>query len=309
MTKIPNESFLSLHEYWRSLGLEIDSDSSMERFVQAKIRAITSDNTGRYITYSPKLGGKSTFMVKLESDDLRSAPIVSLRTGVYEAGVERIMETFLPSVENFLDLGANIGFYSMFAVSLNPKIRVIAFEPNPTVRNRLFENLIINGYLTQVSVIPFGLSSIHGTAEFFVPPMSGSGAGSLKNLHAEEGTPSRFQVELHSIDEIFRKDSKIDLIKIDIEGSEYQAILGGQELINTQQPIIVIELLRKWMSAFGSHPQEVLLKLSTLGYVCFGINDEYLRKIQEIDERTEETNFLFFPKSRNQTALSKLNVI
>ena len=306
---MPNESFLSLHEYWRSLGLEIDSDSSMAKFVQAKIKAITSDSTGRYITYSPKLGGESTFMVKLESDDLRSAPIVSLRTGVYEAGVERIMETLLPSAENFLDLGANIGFYSMFAVSLNPKIRVIAFEPNPIVRNRLFENLIINRYLTQVSVIPFGLSSIHETAEFFVPPISGSGAGSLKNLHIEEGTPSRFQVELHSIDEIFSKDSEIDLIKIDIEGSEYQAILGGEELINAQQPVIVIELLRKWMSAFGSHPQEVLLKLNTLGYVCFGINDEYLRKIQEIDEGTEETNFLFFPKSRNQTALSKLRVI
>jgi FkbM family methyltransferase len=255
------------------------------------------------------MGCKSTFLVKLESDDLRSAPIVSLQHGVYEQGVEAVLEVFLSSAENFLDIGANIGFYSMFAVSLNPKIRATAFEPNPKIRHRLFDNLIINGFLSQVSVLPFGLSSSSRIAEFYVPPKSGSGAGSLKKLHLEEGEPEQFQVELHTIDEIFHPDSKIDVIKIDIEGSEYQAILGGEKLISSQMPVIIIELLRKWMTEFGSHPQEVVIKLSNLGYLCFGINDTYLRRIQKIDETTEETNFLFFPKLRDISALNKFRII
>ena len=308
MSGNPKESFERQYEYWRSIGLEIDSDNTMERFVHGKIKAITLNKTGRFLEYSPKLGRDSTFLVKLESDDLRSAPIVALSHGVYECGVEKVLEVFLSSAENFLDVGANIGFYSMFAVSLNPRIRSIAFEPNPKVRKRLVDNLVINKFLTRVSVIPFGASSKAGMAEFFVPPKSGSGAGSLRDLHPEEGEPHKFQVRLHAIDEIFHTDSKIDVIKIDIEGSEYQAILGGEKLIASQQPIIVIELLRKWMAPFGSHPQEVLLKLNQLGYQCFGINDTHLRQIQKIDEITEETNFLFFPKIRDISVLNEFKI-
>jgi FkbM family methyltransferase len=247
-------------------------------------------------------------LIKLESDDLRSAPIVALPHGVYEQGVEKVLEVFLSSAENFLDLGANVGFYSMFAVTLNPKIRVVAFEPNPEVRQRLLGNLLINGFFTQVSVLPFGVSKNTGMAEFFVPPKSGTGAGSLRNLHPEEGESNKFQVELHTIDEIFPTGSRIDVIKMDIEGSEYQAILGGEKLIASQQPVIVIELLRKWMAPFGSHPQDVFVKLNLLGYQCFGINDSHLRRIQKIDESTEETNFLFFHKSRNISLLNKFRI-
>jgi FkbM family methyltransferase len=196
----------------------------------------------------------------------------------------------------------------MFAVSLNPGIRVMAFEPNPEVRKRLLGNLLINKFLTQVSVIPFGVSSNTGTAEFFVPPKSGTGAGSLRNLHAEEGEPIRFQVELNTIDEMFDSDSRIDVVKIDIEGAEYKAILGAEKMIASQQPVIVIELLRKWMAPFGSHPQDVLVKLNHLGYQCFGINDTHLRQIQKIDEITEETNFLFFPKSKDISILKNFKI-
>ena len=185
----------------------------------------------------------------------------------------------------------------------------MAFEPNPEVRKRLLGNLLINRFLTQVSVIPFGVSSSAGTAEFFVPPKSGTGAGSLRNLHAEEGEPIRFQVELNTIDEIFDTSSRIDVLKMDIEGAEFQAILGGEKLIASQQPVIVIELLRKWMKPFRSHPQDVLLKLNQLGYQCFGISDTHLRQIQKIDELTEETNFLFFPKSRDISTLNKFKII
>jgi FkbM family methyltransferase len=301
------KSFESQYKYWQSIGLEIESDSPMEKYIHGKITTILSNNLGRFIEYLPG-GGSSTFLMKLESDDLRSAPIVALPCGVYEKGVEKVLEVFLSSAENFLDLGANIGFYSMFAVSINPRIRVMAFEPNPEVRKRLFGNLLINRVLTQVYVIPFGVSSNAGIAEFFVPPKSGTGAGSLRNLHAEEGEPVRFQVELHTIDEIFDTSSRIDVVKMDIEGAEFQAILGGEKLIASQQPVIVIELLRKWMEPFGSHPQDVLLKLRQLGYQCFGIHDTHLRQIQEIDEMTEETNFLFFPKSRDVSPLNKFKI-
>ena len=108
MTKKPRESFESQYDYWRAIGLEIDSNSSMEKFVHGKIKSILLNDLGRFIEYSPNLAGGSTFLIKLESDDLRSAPIVALPNGVYEQGVEKVLEEFLSSAENFLDLGANI---------------------------------------------------------------------------------------------------------------------------------------------------------------------------------------------------------
>lgn len=197
----------------------------------------------------------------------------------------------------------------MFAVTLNPKIQVIAFEPNPMVRERLRNNLILNRFLTQVNIIPYGLSVNTRIAEFFIPPKSGSSAASLENLHPFEGEPSRIQIQLVSLDEIIHTQFKVDVIKMDIEGSEYQAILGGEKLIASQQPVIIIELLRKWMKPFGSHPQDVFLKLEHLGYSCFGINDKYLRNIKEIDEKTEETNYLFLPKRKNISILKDFWVI
>ena len=86
------------------------------------------------------------------------------------------------------------------------------------------------------------------------------------------------------------------VIKIDVEGNELNVLLGSLETIRRAKPVIVIELLRKWMRTFDTHPQQVVDLLSSYGYECFAIGSE-LRRITFIDEDTEETNFIFYPSN------------
>lgn len=110
MSRKSEESFENQYEYWKDIAVQIDSNGSMEKFVHGKVKAITLNNNGRILEYMPKSDGDSTFLAKLESHDLRSAPIAILPHGVYESGVEKILEVFLSSAEKFIDCGANIGF-------------------------------------------------------------------------------------------------------------------------------------------------------------------------------------------------------
>lgn len=57
--------------------------------------------------------------------------------------------------------------------------------------------------------------------------------------------------------------------------------------------MVIIELLRKWMKAFGTSPQMVVDKLLPLGYELYAISDSKIIKINRIDDSTVETNFIF----------------
>ena len=57
----PRKSFESQYEYWRSIGLEIDSDSSMDKYIHGKIKAISVNSLGRFIKYSAGGGAAPHF--------------------------------------------------------------------------------------------------------------------------------------------------------------------------------------------------------------------------------------------------------
>ena len=156
--------------------------------------------------------------------------------------------------------------------------------------------------------MPFGLANTSKISEFYVPPLSGTGAGSLRELHPEEGDPEKFSVSIKPLDQLLSEIKNLDLIKMDIEGAEFEALQGARNLIEKHKPVIIVELLRKWMLPFGSHPQNVVEFLSDRDYTCFAIEDIGLRRISTIDEDTIETNFLFFPASRNMSAIQNLRV-
>lgn len=291
---------------WENISRKIIEKSDVSDLLSKKIISIHVDGVDSYFVYKPSHESEKFFNLYINPEDLRAAGITTLANGQYEKGVERVIYALLAESRLFIDIGANVGFYSCFATAINPSIRVYSFEPNPNIQRKLHNNISFNRAHERITVLPFGLGQESAESELFIPPHSGSGAGSLRNLHPEEGSATRIPVSIRSLDELFPSLDCVDLLKIDIEGSELAAIRGGLDLIQRNRPVIVVELLRKWMQPFDSHPQDVLQTLVPLGYKSFSISDECVKPIEKIDEKTLETNFLFFPNERDQHVIKQI---
>jgi FkbM family methyltransferase len=235
-----------------------------------------------------------TVRFNLSPLDKRSAPFVIVADGSYEPFQAHLLFELGKVSSTFLDIGSNIGFYTNSIAILNQAISIHAFEPNPDVYTSLLSNLDLNG-LGEARIVAhnIGVSDCSvDDALFFVPKYTGTGGGSLKDLHPEEGDAAQKSVSLRRLDEV-DIDSAVDLIKIDVEGAELAALTGATNLIVRDHPTIVAELLRKWMKPFDSKPQDVIELLIPLGYRCFAIEESAITRVDSIDSDTEETNFVF----------------
>ncbi len=291
---------------WQALADFINTQNDLESLLSEKIIGFRVLDSLKVLEYQPSSDVGDTFLLSIDTQDLRSASMSALSEGVYELGVEKLFEALLPNSKKFIDIGANVGFYTCFAITLNNDIQVISIEPNEEVRKRLNFNIQLNKYENKVNVIPFGVALNTEVLEFYIPPNSGTGAGSLRDLHPEEGESQKISIEVKPLTSILEKSGEFDLLKMDIEGSELNALISGIELITKYKPVIIVELLRKWMKPFGNHPQDVINLLLPHGYTCYSINHLGIQKISKIDESTEETNFLFYPDDRSDEIITGL---
>jgi FkbM family methyltransferase len=137
-----------------------------------------------------------------------------------------------------IDLGANIGYFSLIASKyIGSKGHVFAFEASPKV----YELLCKNCSLSNKNISPFNLAVAdqEGTLKFNLPQNpqeQGSGSLSKNNM-------GDIEVESLSIDRFAQteKITRLDLIKMDIEGAEIKALLGMKEVISKYKPKILFE--------------------------------------------------------------------
>jgi len=146
-----------------------------------------------------------------------------------------------------LDGGANIGFHTIQFAYLANKGKVYAFEPQSLIYNVLSTNILINGFSDIVSQYRLGLSDKESTETFtsiLNPGISGfgdtinefcinwGGRGFIEGDGDEEATT--VTIDSFNI-------PKLDFIKLDIQGFEYKALLGGINTIKNNMPTIFIE--------------------------------------------------------------------
>lgn len=163
----------------------------------------------------------------------------------------------------FVDIGANIGYYTLSIAKANAS-RVIAIEPNPSTLNRLYFNVAINERLkNKISVVPFGVGE---KGEFDLHLCGNLGGASLhSNLFETTGQKIKIQT-LPLLDILNKQDiQKIDGMKIDIEGMEDRALVPffKHAPLSMLPRYIVLEDDHKHMWEIDLHP--ILLNL---GYIA-----------------------------------------
>lgn len=175
------------------------------------------------------------FRVYTSSDDLSVGTAVA--AGQYEPHVQSVFQEYVKPGAVVLDVGANIGFFTMLSASLvGPQGRVIAIEPNGRNVRLLEASRRANGFdqveihnvaaHTEAGVLVLNTSYSNGT----VTDLSDD----LHTLMLSEIVPAQ------SIDAIVG-DRRIDFLKIDVEGAELKALTGGLKTIQRDRPLIVSE--------------------------------------------------------------------
>jgi FkbM family methyltransferase len=175
-----------------------------------------------------------------------------MRTGKFEVEETAIISKLLSRVDQFVDIGANLGYYTCLALHRGKP--AIAFEPQHQNLQCLFQNLISNGWENKAEVLPLALSENPGLLTLY--GASGPSASLVKNW---AGYSSHYKkiVPVTTLDNVLSGrfiDKKL-LIKIDVEGAEYQVLKGSLNTLNRRiKPIWLLEVCFKEFHPDGANP-------------------------------------------------------
>jgi FkbM family methyltransferase len=167
----------------------------------------------------------------------------------------------------FIDIGANIGLYSVALAKALPNIKVIAFEPDQRNRAQLSANLLLNKLVDRVEIVSKAVTAQSG--EIWFTEFSERSTGQSK---VGDGPGARSVAAVALDDMLDLRNTRI-AIKIDIEGHELEAIAGMARLARDNDCVFQIE-------SFGNKAARLNEIMATLGYAQTGSidSDRYFQK-------------------------------
>ena len=176
-------------------------------------------------------------------------------TGEYEIWDARRFCAWVRPDTVLLDIGANFGYYSIsMASAMHGKGHVFAFEPCATTLSRLRTNIALNHLESIITPIPYGLSDKAGSG-FLERDSSNSGAATI----SPKGTGEAIGLDMHEL-------SRVDMIKIDVEGNELRVLEGGRTTISQHSPLMMIEFNSSALEKAGSSVAQLSETLRGLNY-------------------------------------------
>jgi FkbM family methyltransferase len=184
------------------------------------------------------------------------------RRGIHEPGLTKLLiDTFADSPgSNFLDVGANAGYFSCILGKLaGPTGKVIAIEPEPQNRQLIARNLASNG-LKNVTLLPYAVGAEDGTAKMGIYKPANRGRHSLVDL---EPCKKFIDVPVRRLDDLVRDANVTEwaLMKLDVEGFEPFVFAGAPETLSRTK-ILAMEYAPSYWRKAGIEPATVFQKLS-----------------------------------------------
>lgn len=236
--------------------------------------------------------------------DHRVAPIEALNFLDYEATDSAMIMRLISPGDSVIDIGANMGWYSINIAKTYPSSKIYAFEPIPKTYEFLENNIRLN-HVQNIAAHHFGLSNERKDLVFYFYP-EGSGNASSANL-SERSDAELVTCHVERLDDFVKTNNlNVDFIKCDVEGAELFAFLGAKETLQRDKPIVFTEMLRKWAAKFKYHPNEIIALFASLGYRCFYADGATLKELAEMTDETVETNFFFLHSEKHASQISTL---
>lgn len=163
-----------------------------------------------------------------------------------------------------VDVGGNIGNHSIFFATQVENSVIYTFEPIPAIYAILRKNIEVNNLFNKVKLYNYACGANEGNASIYHADVQNIGATSITK--DSSGT-----LKIIKLDDILN-NREIDFIKIDVEGFEYDVLIGAQNILKNYSPVI-------WIEIFPENYIKVTKLLNKLSY----------KKFEKLDEK----NFIF----------------
>jgi len=198
--------------------------------------------------------------------------------GHYETYLVQLYKRILKPGMVVIDVGANVGCHTLiFSDRVTDRGHVIAVEPNLEVAQRLMENCQLN-QIQNVRLFRVACAYQAQASRTLVVSDTSNKTGHLSPATGapnEFGSVRNFSVEVSTLNDIFAQSghSRLDFVKIDVDGGEYDVLLGGEATFVRYHPHILFEYSPSDYSRSGIEIDIVRECLERWGYNLYFIHD------------------------------------
>jgi FkbM family methyltransferase len=190
--------------------------------------------------------------------------------GFYELALSQHIVKLAQKGNLFVDVGANMGYFSLLWAGANSSGHVIAFEAVPRNVTLIENNLSQNRLSDRVTVVPKAAGKQSGTIAFDIGPAEQTGWGGISSA----ASSSTIDVPVVRLDQEL-PDARIDVLKIDVEGADTWVLFGCEALLRRKRVgTIFFEENRGRMEKLGIAPGEAQTFLRNHDYACVPFGDD-----------------------------------
>lgn len=247
-------------------------DKKLVKFLKRQIKDRFPKIVSAYHSYIGRKQYKK-MQTKMNPLGFKFKGIDAIHEGNFEKEETKFLLDTLGKTDVFVDIGANVGYFS--CIALHKGVKTIMVEPLVENLSILYENLIMNGWY-DFEVFPVGLAEKPGIADLYG---LGTGASILKRW-AGTSELVKHTIPLATLDNLLgeRFSKKRLLIKIDVEGAEYDVLKGSLATIGKNpKPTWLIEICLTENQPHGLNPnfQNTFDLFWRNGYTVFSLEDNY----------------------------------
>ncbi len=216
--------------------------------------------------------------------DVRESTMMLRRClGLYEVSKRRAIEQFLQDGQTFIDIGANKGDYSLLSAKLvGSSGKVIAFEPEPTNCTWLRKSIGLNEFRS-IQLFEMALSDKDGSNTLYLGKKSGWHTLKQDVRNRNKG---QIPVVTRRLDSVLESIgcTKVDMMKIDVEGGELEVLKGAERTLSVNHGIILVIDLHPQL---GADIAEVRAYLERCGFEFFEMDKPFCR-LAELGNRPRD---------------------
>ncbi|MDR2766053.1 MAG: FkbM family methyltransferase [Holosporaceae bacterium] len=215
---------------------------------------------------------------------------ISVR-GIYNPNFIVAIKTLLAQKEGgvFIDVGADMGHFSLLSASaVGSRGRIHAIEPSSRDFGRLKENVSINDLQSVIRIHRLAISDRSGPTKLSVACEERSALNTLGDEFSFKGVEKVTveDVEAVTIDEFVEKEGvdRLDVLKLDVEGSETRALTGALKTLERFRPAIMLGVNAVALKSCGSSLEELLSLVRRLKYRIYMLAESPTFGLEEISD-------------------------